>query len=112
RRREVAGALADVRAAAQVGPARVQAGLLEASGPRGRAVALVAGAVLGDAEAAAVWPSTFSSGTSQSSNTSSAVSEPRMPILSSFCAVENPFIPFSIRNAEIPRGPAFGSVLA
>src|SRR5277367_2041704 len=35
-------------------------------------------------------PSTFSAGTSQSVNTSSPVSEPRMPSLSSFCAVENP----------------------
>ncbi len=28
-----------------------------------------------------------------------------MPSLSSFCAVENPFMPFSIRNAVMPRGP-------
>ena len=57
-------------------------------------------------------PSTFSAGTSQSSNTSSQVSEPRMPSLSSFCAVENPLKPFSIRNAVMPRAPAAGSVLA
>ncbi len=41
-----------------------------------------------------------------------AMSEPRMPSLSSFCAVEKPLKPFSIRKAVIPRGPAFGSVLA
>ena len=41
-----------------------------------------------------------------------AMSEPRMPSLSSFCAVENPFIPFSMRKAVIPRGPALASVFA
>ena len=35
-----------------------------------------------------------------------------MPSLSSFWAVENPFIPFSTMKAEMPRGPASGSVLA
>ncbi len=35
-----------------------------------------------------------------------------MPSLSSFCAVEKPFMPFSIRKAVMPRGPASGSVLA
>jgi hypothetical protein len=35
-------------------------------------------------------PSTFSAGTSQSANTSSLVSEPRMPSLSSFCPAEKP----------------------
>ncbi len=54
----------------------------------------------------------FSAGTSQSSNTSSQVLEPRMPSLSSFCAVENPRMPFSTRNAVMPRGPASGSVFA
>ena len=54
----------------------------------------------------------FSSGTSQSRNTSSQVFEPRMPSLSSFCAVENPGSPFSIRNAVMPRGPALASVFA
>ena len=44
-------------------------------------------------------PSRFSSGTSQSSNTSSQVFEPRMPSLSSFWAVEKPAKPFSIRKA-------------
>ena len=39
-------------------------------------------------------PSTFSAGTSQSANTSSQVSEPRMPSLSSFCAVEKPLHAF------------------
>ena len=58
------------------------------------------------------WPSTFSSGTSQSSNTNSQVLEPRIPSLSSFWAVEKPGKPFSIRKAVMPRGPAAGSVLA
>jgi hypothetical protein len=49
---------------------------------------------------------TFSSGTSQSSNTSSAVSEPRMPILSSFFETLKPFIPFSIRKAVTPPLPS------
>ena len=40
------------------------------------------------------------------------VVDPRIPNLSSFCAVENPFMPFSIRKAVMPRGPALGSVLA
>ena len=44
-------------------------------------------------------PSTFPSGISQFSNTSSQVLEPRMPSLSSFCAVENPFMPFSTMKA-------------
>ncbi len=35
-----------------------------------------------------------------------------MPSLSSFCAVEKPLKPFSIRNAVMPRGPALASVLA
>ena len=54
----------------------------------------------------------FSAGTSQSTNTSSHVFEPRMPSLSSFCAVEKPFMPFSIRNAVMPFGPACASVFA
>ena len=54
----------------------------------------------------------FSSGTSQSSNTSSAVSEPRMPILSSLGETLKPFIPFSIRKAVMPLPPWSGSVLA
>ena len=54
----------------------------------------------------------FSAGTSQSWNTSSQVLEPRMPSLSSFCAVEKPRMPFSIRNAVMPFGPACGSVFA
>ncbi len=57
-------------------------------------------------------PITFSAGTSQSSNTSSPVSEPRMPSLSSFCATEKPLKPFSMMKAEIPREPLSGAVLA
>lgn len=51
-------------------------------------------------------------GTSTSWNTSSPVCEPRMPSLSSFCAMEKPFMPFSIRKAVTPRAPSSGSVLA
>src|SRR6478609_5168976 len=51
-------------------------------------------------------PSTFSSGISQSSNTSSQVLEPRMPNLSSFCAVLKPFMPRSTMNAVMQREPA------
>ena len=54
----------------------------------------------------------FSSGTSQSRNTSSPVLLPRMPSLSSFCATLKPANPRSIRKAVMPRGPAWGSVLA
>jgi hypothetical protein len=57
-------------------------------------------------------PSTFSSGTSQSWNTSSQVSEPRMPSLSSFCAVEKPFMPFSIEEGGDAARAGGGSVLA
>ena len=35
-----------------------------------------------------------------------------MPSLSSFCAVENPFMPFSMMKAVMPRDPAAASVLA
>src|SRR5680860_926020 len=45
-------------------------------------------------------PSTFSSGTSQSWKTSSQVSEPLMPSLSSFCAVENQRV-----DAQVAVGP-------
>ena len=55
---------------------------------------------------------TFSSGISQSSNTSSAVSEPRMPILSSLGETLKPFMPFSTRKAVTPRLPSSGEVLA
>ncbi len=44
--------------------------------------------------------------------THAQVLEPRMPSLSSFCAVEKPLKPCSTRNAVIPRAPAAGSVLA
>src|SRR6476620_7220293 len=51
-------------------------------------------------------PSTFSAGISQSSNTSSQVLDPRMPSLSSFCAVLNPFMPFSTMKAVMHLLPA------
>ncbi len=54
----------------------------------------------------------FSAGTSTSWNTSSPVWLPRMPSLSSFCAVEKPFMPFSTMKAVTPRAPSSGSVLA
>ena len=53
----------------------------------------------------------FSAGTSQSWKTSSHVSDPRMPSLSSFCAVLKPFMPFSTRKAVIAFEPwSFGAV--
>jgi hypothetical protein len=51
-------------------------------------------------------PTMFSAGISQSSNTSSQVFEPRMPSLSSFCAVLKPFMPFSTMKAVMQRLPA------
>ena len=51
-------------------------------------------------------PTRFVSGMAQSSNTSSQVLDPRMPSLSSFCAVEKPFMPFSTMNAVMQRLPA------
>jgi isovaleryl-CoA dehydrogenase len=41
-----------------------------------------------------------------------AMSEPRMPSLSSFCATENPLKPFSTRKAVSPFAPAAASVRA
>ena len=59
------------------------------------------------------WPSapiTCPAGISQSWKTNSArISLPRMPILSSFCETEKPFMPRSIRKAVMPFGPAFGN---
>ncbi len=55
---------------------------------------------------------TFSAGTSQSSNTSSPVSEPRMPILSSLRLTRKPSKSFSIRKAVMPLEPPSGVVLA
>ncbi len=57
-------------------------------------------------------PSTFSAGTSQSSKMSSQVSDPRIPSLSSFWAVEYPGKSFSTMKAVMPRAPAAGSVFA
>ena len=54
----------------------------------------------------------FAAGTWQSRNTSSQVFEPRMPSLSSFCAVEKPGNRFSTRKAVMPLAPASGSVRA
>lgn len=51
-------------------------------------------------------------GTMQSSKTSSHVSLPLMPNLSSFGEVENPGKPHSIINAVIPLLPFSGDVLA
>ena len=57
------------------------------------------------------WPTMLASGISQFSKTSSQVFDPRMPSLSSFCAVEKPFMPFSTMKAVMQREPAgFGAV--
>lgn len=50
--------------------------------------------------------------TLQFSKMSSQVSLPLIPSLSSFWAVENPSIPFSIKKAVIPRESASGRVFA
>lgn len=52
------------------------------------------------------------SGTSQFSKTSSQVSLPRMPTLSSFWCVENPLKVFSTMKAVIPLDPFSGEVFA
>ena len=80
----------------------VEAGGHDAERPAGEHRALVVEARHQDFHAFALFPKIFSEGTSQSRNTSSQVFEPRMPSLSSFCAVEKPFIPFSTRNAVMP----------
>ena len=54
----------------------------------------------------------FSTGTRQSSNTNSAVCEPRKPILVSFCATLKPAKSFSTMNALMPCAPLSRSVLA
>src|ERR1035437_6645668 len=50
-------------------------------------------------------PSRFFRGTSQSSNTSSTVCEPRRPIFFSIVPTDTPGNPFSTANAEMPFGP-------
>ncbi len=59
-------------------------------------------------------PSRFSSGTSQSSNTSSEVTDVRMPVFSMCCPTRKPGKDFSTRKVEMPaaRGRASGSVTA
>src|SRR5450759_2897235 len=57
-------------------------------------------------------PSRFSRGTSQSSNTSSTVCEPRKPIFFSIVPTDTPGKPFSTANAEMPFGPFDLSVMA
>ncbi len=54
-------------------------------------------------------PRTFSTGISQSSNTSSAVSEPRMPIFSSALETRKPGVPFSTKNARDAARVAWGA---
>ena len=49
---------------------------------------------------------TWLSATKQSLKTSSAVGDPRMPILSIFCPIEKPSKSFSIRKAVMPRDPS------
>ena len=48
-------------------------------------------------------PRRFAAETRHPSNTNSAVSEARSPSLSSTLGTRNPGVPFSMRNAEIPR---------
>ena len=58
------------------------------------------------------FPTTFSSGTSTSSNDRASVEEARMPSLSSFFPFPNPFQPDSTRKAVIPRYPLDRSTFA
>ena len=51
-------------------------------------------------------PITFSSGTSQSLKTSSAVGLPRMPIFGIFWPMEKPGMSFSMRKVVMPRLPS------
>ncbi len=57
-------------------------------------------------------PSRFSLGTRASWNTSSLVTEARMPILCSFLPNVKPGVPFSTMKHEAPRAPFSGSVSA
>jgi hypothetical protein len=57
-------------------------------------------------------PTIASSPTSMSSNTSSAVSEERMPSLSSFLPTESPFVPAGTTKAVTPSFPFSLSVTA
>ena len=59
------------------------------------------------------WPSSprrFAAGTRQPSKTSSAVSDARIPSLSSVLVTVNPGVPFSTTKAEMPRCPWARSV--
>ena len=99
--------LAELRAFVHVGDDEIEAGLHDAERARRRAPrARNRGR---DIRTLTPWPtspSTFSAGTSQSSNTSSLVSEPRMPSLSSFWPVRKPLNPLSMIKAVMPRAPA------
>src|SRR5439155_1722555 len=72
--------------------------------------------LLDEAIAAAIlnpWPSSprrFAAGTRQPSKTSSAVSDARIPSLSSVLVTVNPGVPFSTTKAEMPRCPWARSV--
>ena len=57
-------------------------------------------------------PSRWAAGTRQRSKRSSAVSEARMPSLSSVLTTVKPGVPFSTRKALMPRCPAARSVCA
>ena len=57
-------------------------------------------------------PSRLAAGMRQSSNASSPVVEPLIPIFGSSRVTENPGASASTRNAEMPAWPASGSVLA
>ena len=57
-------------------------------------------------------PSRFAAGTRTSSNVSSPVVEPLMPIFGSSRATSKPGVSASTTNAEMPECPASGSVFA
>ena len=57
-------------------------------------------------------PTMLATGTIMSSNTNSAVCDPRKPILTSFWATWNPGVAVSTTNAVMPLEPLSGRLLA
>ncbi len=110
---EVGDALAELLAVGGVGDRRVERALRDAHrlrGDREPRRSRVAIAILKPSPSA---PSRFAAGTRTSSNVSSAVGEPRMPILCSTRGAAKPGVSVSTMKALIPlRPPAAGSVRA
>jgi hypothetical protein len=90
----------------------VQAGLHDADPDARQHHPLVVQAGHEDAHAPPLLAHDVLGRTSQSENTSSPVSDPRIPSLSRCGDWTKPGVPFSTRKAVIPREPASGSVFA